>query len=512
MRSATTTYTAAERSPWRWPAAAAALTMTAAHIPVTAGHLSEAPYIGWSFVALEVAGFALAVVLVLRDTRRVWCVAAVVPALAMLAYVVTRSVALPQIADDVGNWVEPLGLVALAAEALLVAIALAHGVRATPPTRVPPNPVVLAVVVLAVGLAATGYASRHGEGMAGTEGGQGMGSMTSTLPPLQWTSFTDWHVRPWWLLFSGVVLAVYLGAVGVARRHGVRAVHPARVASFVAGIAVLLFTVSSAIDGYAMALFWDHMIEHLLLIMVVPALLVLGSPLSAVRAAAATQGSEGSVDAFARSWPVSVLSHAVVGLGIFAAVIVGTHLTGFMDAMAAHGWVMEAEQWLYLVTGFVYLLPLLGAEPIRSRPPYLGRLGLLLIGMTADTVVGIVLMQTNHNMFPVMEGAHPSWAPSPVQDLQMGGALMWVGGDGLMMLFGVGVTIAMITHTGSESVIGLRLEAVRRRTLADRVAMTGSATAVPDDADIDDDDAMLDAYNQMLARMNGEPAQPPPER
>ena len=180
--------------------------------------------------------------------------------------------------------------------------------------------------------------------------------------------------------------------------------------------------------------------------------------------------------------------------------------------MAAHGWVMEAEQWLYLVTGFVYLLPLLGAEPIRSRPPYLGRLGLLLIGMTADTVVGIVLMQTDHNLFPVMEGAHPSWAPSPVQDLQIGGALMWVGGDGLMMLFGVGVTIAMITHTGSESVIGLRLEAVRRRTLADRVAMTGAAASVPDDADIDDDDAMLNAYNQMLARMNGEPAQPPTER
>ena len=154
MRSATKTYTAAERSPWRWPAAAAALTMTAAHIPVTAEHLSEAPYIGWSFVALEVAGFALAVVLVLRDTRRAWWVAAVVPALAMLAYVVTRSVPLPQIADDVGNWVEPLGLVALTAEALLIAIALAH---AFGPPRRPgclPNPVVLAAVGLAVGLAA----------------------------------------------------------------------------------------------------------------------------------------------------------------------------------------------------------------------------------------------------------------------------------------------------------------------------------------------------------------------
>ncbi len=333
-----------------------------------------------------------------------------------------------------------------------------------------------------------------------------MTSMSNSLPPLGWASFTDWQVRPWWLLFSAVVLVAYLGAVAVARRGRVRTVHPVRVASFVTGILVLLVTVSSAIDTYAMALFWDHMIEHLLLIMVVPALLVLGSPITAMRAAAAAQGKQGSVESFARSWPVSVLAHPVVGFGLYAAVIIGTHLTGFMDAMAAHGWVMETEKWLYLITGCIYLLPLLGAEPIRSRLPYLGRLGLLLLGMVPDTVVGIVLMQTSYNMFPVMEGAHPSWAPAPVRDLQIGGALMWVGGDGLMMLFGVAVTIAMITHTGSTQLIGPWLESIRRHTLAEQVTQTGGTATIADDADVDEDEAMLDAYNQMLARMNGRPA------
>ncbi len=494
----------AERSAWRWPAAAAALTVAAVHLPVTGEHLSEAPYVGWLFVALEVVAVALAVLLVARDTALVWTAAAVVPALAIGAYLLTRSVAMPQVAEDVGAWTTPLGIVALTAEALLLVIALGRrrgGGWSAPLRR---HPVAAAVGLLVLGLSATVLAARSGTGTHAMGHAHAMGTMTSSLPPFGWSSFADhWHVRLPWLLFCVVALTAYLWAVSVARRHGVPTVSVARAGCFVAGIVVLLVTVSSAIDTYAMAIFWDHMIEHLLLIMVVPALLVLGGPIAAARAAASVRGREGRVDAVVLSWPVSLLTHPLVGFGLYAGVIIATHLTGFMDDMAQHAWLMHAEQWLYLVTGYVYLLPLIGNEPIRWQLPYLGRLGLLLLGMTPDAVVGIVLMQTTYDMFPLMEAGHPAWAPSPVHDLDIGGALMWVGGDGLMMLFGVGVTIAMITHTRSELVIGRGLEGVRRRTLAEHVARGGGATSLSVDVDVDDDDDVLDAYNAMLARMSG---------
>jgi putative copper resistance protein D len=502
--------TTAQRSPWRWPAAALAVVVAAAHIPVTAEHLSEAPYIGWSFVALEIAAVLLAVMLVAHDARVTWATARIVPALAIAAYVVTRSVSLPQISDDVGNWTEPLGVVALSAEALLVVVAVGHPTRGWRKARLVGHPVGLASGVLALGAVAVGYAAARGPAMADVGEGHAMRPMVSGLPPLQWSSFAGhWQVRPWWLLFSVLALAAYLGAVTVAARHGVRAVHPARVASFVAGIALLLFTVSSAIDTYAMAIFWDHMIEHLLLIMAVPALLICGHPFTAVRAAASTRGGEAAFDGFARSWPVSLLTHPLVSFGLYAAVIIVTHLTGFMDAMATHAWLMDAEQWLYLTAGCLYLVTLLGDEPIRWQLPFLGRLALILLGMAPDTVVGIVLMQTSYDMFPAMEGAHPAWAPASVDDLHIAGGLMWAGGDGLMMLFGVAVGIAMITHPGSKLLVGARLESIRRRTLAQQIAMGGGALAIADDDDVDEDDAVLAAYNQMLGRMNDPPAAPP---
>jgi hypothetical protein len=149
-----------ERSPWRWPAAALAVTITAAHVPVTGEHLAEAPYIGWSFIALEIASVALGIMLVLRDTRLAWTAATVLPTLAILGYALTRSVALPQIGDDVGNWTEPLGVVALSAEALLALLALWHrGWRWPKSQRTASACMAAAGLLLLIGLLATGYAA-----------------------------------------------------------------------------------------------------------------------------------------------------------------------------------------------------------------------------------------------------------------------------------------------------------------------------------------------------------------
>ncbi|MBP0456663.1 hypothetical protein [Streptomyces montanisoli] len=121
-------------SHWR-PAAVVLLLITAGvHLYLAPAHLREAPYIGSLFIALAVACLISAAFLALRDTAAVWWATGLVNALAVVGYVLSRSVGLPQIGDDIGNWTEPLGLTALAAEALTVAAALTA--RAASRTRV----------------------------------------------------------------------------------------------------------------------------------------------------------------------------------------------------------------------------------------------------------------------------------------------------------------------------------------------------------------------------------------
>ncbi|MDT7577103.1 MAG: hypothetical protein QOH17_3436 [Pseudonocardiales bacterium] len=111
-------------SPLRWAIAVAALVSAGAHVPVTAPHLREAPYMGVLFIVLTVACVVLAVAALVRDTAAVYALSALTCGLAALGYAATRLVAFPMLADDVGNWWEPLGVAATVSEAVVVCVAL----------------------------------------------------------------------------------------------------------------------------------------------------------------------------------------------------------------------------------------------------------------------------------------------------------------------------------------------------------------------------------------------------
>lgn len=114
---------------WRWVVIVAALVASAAHIPVIGPHLDEAPYMGVLFIVLTVACAVLAVTLAVHDGPVVYGLAILTCGLAVIGYAATRLVAFPMLSDDVGNWLEPLGIVSIVSESVVVvgsAIALAR--------------------------------------------------------------------------------------------------------------------------------------------------------------------------------------------------------------------------------------------------------------------------------------------------------------------------------------------------------------------------------------------------
>jgi hypothetical protein len=115
----------------------AALVASAAHVPVIAPHLDEAPYMGGLFLAFTVTCLLIAGAAVMRPGRPVWAAAGAVCGAAVATYAATRLVAFPQLADDVGSWFEPLGVVSVVAETAVVAAALWlwRAQRPSPPLR-----------------------------------------------------------------------------------------------------------------------------------------------------------------------------------------------------------------------------------------------------------------------------------------------------------------------------------------------------------------------------------------
>ena len=103
---------------WRWPAAAALSATAAIHMTLVPEHLREAPYAGALFIALSVAALATAILLSATDHELVWLAGVTISLGALVAYFISRSVGLPSMSDDIGDWANPLGLAAVACETL----------------------------------------------------------------------------------------------------------------------------------------------------------------------------------------------------------------------------------------------------------------------------------------------------------------------------------------------------------------------------------------------------------
>lgn len=340
-----------------------------------------------------------------------------------------------------------------------------------------------------------------------------MPGMNMGVGPLTWhVMLTTYHSNPLWDVLVAVLLAGYLAGIARMRRLGEPSVGWYRVLSFVLGLLVIVLSVNTAVETYSHVLFSIHMIQHLMLIMAAPALIVCGSPLTVWLRSAQGRRRE-RIERFLLSRPVSVLTFPATGVVVYSAVIVLTHLTSFMNEMMLHPWLHQTEHGMYLVAGYLFCVSLLGDEPIRWHPPYLVRLVVLFLAMAPETVVGIVLLQADHELFPAYAAVPRMWGPTPLHDLNRGGGIMWAFGDGMMMAFIVGVVLAYITHTAANQTAGSWLEGIRRAQLSSRLDATGASTDLSD-ADLDSDESALDAYNRMLERLNdpshGRPTPTPP--
>lgn len=107
----------------RWSGAAGLAAIAAVHIDIAPQHLREAPYAGVLFSLLAAAALVSAFVLLITDHPLAWAGAATLCLGAVGAYLVSRSIGLPSLGDDIGDWLNPLGIVAVLCETAVVALA-----------------------------------------------------------------------------------------------------------------------------------------------------------------------------------------------------------------------------------------------------------------------------------------------------------------------------------------------------------------------------------------------------
>jgi putative copper resistance protein D len=230
-------------------------------------------------------------------------------------------------------------------------------------------------------------------------------------------------------------IAAYLAGVRRLRRAG-HAWPFARTASWVGGMLLLGAVTGLGVARYANVLFSVHMVQHMVLSMAVPILLVGGAPvtlaLRALRRPADPQvrGVREWLLLALHSRPARILSHPLVALAIYVGSLYGLYLGGLLGTLMRYHLGHLAMLVHFVLAGYLLFWVLIGHDPGRRQiqPAFLVIVHFL--AMVAHAFFGFVLLQSTTVIAADWYTAvHPPWAAPLLDDQRLGAGLAWAFGE-----------------------------------------------------------------------------------
>jgi putative membrane protein len=231
-----------------------------------------------------------------------------------------------------------------------------------------------------------------------------------TVPPGPWQR---WDLHP--SVVIGLVLLgglyVYWGGLRAPRR---------RVAAFAAALVVLGLALNGPLHNLSDAyLFSAHMLQHLVLTLVFPPLLLYGTPNWVVRPLL----RPGWVRGLAR-WATRPL----VAGAVFSVPITLWHFPQFYEAALEHHPLHIVQHLVFLATAVIMWWPVLSPVPELPRAGYPTQLLYLFVLGLPMSLAGALITLADSVLYPFYSTAPRVLGLTPLADQQLGGLLMWVVG------------------------------------------------------------------------------------
>ena len=218
----------------------------------------------------------------------------------------------------------------------------------------------------------------------------------------------------------------------VAREHPGNPYPRRRTVSFAAALLLVLLALQSGIERYDTTLFSMHMVQHLILLFPVPILLLQAGPVTLLLRVASPRW-RARILAILQSRAVGVISHPLVGWTLLVAVMWGTHLSTLFQAALEDPFLHNMEHSLYLGTALLFWAPIFSVDPIRHRLRGGSALAYLITQMPQNSFLGVAIMWSTTPLYPHYLTLQRTWGPSPLEDQQLAGAVMWLVGDALFL-------------------------------------------------------------------------------
>jgi putative membrane protein len=249
-------------------------------------------------------------------------------------------------------------------------------------------------------------------------------TMVATLP----AGALDWNLAPSILvmLISQVVLYGYLIHVARQDGHWGSVVRRSHVAYFALGLTLMGAALLTPIDSLSnKALFSAHMVQHILLMLLAPACLLLGTPRYWVLALY-------DLPVLKRILPV--VTHPLFTLIAFNAVMWLWHVPALYEGALQNPSAHIVEHLMFMGAGVLMWLPIIQATPPQHPLSYPAQMAYLFACMVSSSILGAIF-----TFAPTVSYSFYGMAPlalglTPQTDQQLAGLIMWVPGSGIFFI------------------------------------------------------------------------------
>ncbi|MGX2998518.1 cytochrome c oxidase assembly protein [Streptomyces sp. JNUCC 64] len=306
--------------------------------------------------------------------------------------------------------------------------------------------------------------------------------MTMDLPPFTLGRGLAWSPEPFFLVGCLVVLALYGWGVARLVRRGDK--WPVgRTVSFALGVLSVVLVTCTGLNDYGMVMFSVHMVQHMVVSMLSPILLLLGAPITlALRALPVAgrdrrKGPRELLLGLLHSRYIKVITHPAFTIPLFIASLYGLYFTPLFEFLMESKPGHLAMMTHFLATGLVFFWPIMGVDPGPHRPGYVMRMLELFAGMPFHAFFGIALMMASTPMIGPYQNPPASLGIDPLADQNAAGGIAWAFSEVPSVL----VLIALVFQWYASD----QRQARRLDRAADR-----------------DGDKELEAYNAYLASLH----------
>ncbi|GAA0661038.1 cytochrome c oxidase assembly protein [Streptomyces thermocarboxydovorans] len=305
--------------------------------------------------------------------------------------------------------------------------------------------------------------------------------MTMDLPPFTLGRGLAWSADPFFLVACLLALALYGWGVARLVRRGDK--WPVgRTVAFVLGVLSVALVMCTGLNDYGMVMFSVHMVQHMVISMVSPILVLLGAPITlALRALpTAGRGRTGPRELLLKllhSRYMRIVTHPAFTIPMFIASLYALYFTPLFDFLMGSKAGHVAMMVHFLAVGLVFFWPIMGVDPGPHRPGYLMRMLELFAGMPFHAFFGIALMMASTPMVSTFEHPPASLGIEALSDQNAAGGIAWAFSEIPSVL----VLIALLFQWYASD----QRQARRKDRAADR-----------------DGDKELEAYNAYLASLH----------